>query len=1041
MDTWMLSYVRRDLVRNPRRTLGALAGIMLGVGLFSGVLFFIDGSAATMTKRAIAPLALDMQRVMASPLGGELTLRERIVGPGALKAGQEARIVLTISNEGAEPAHEVVVNDEPSPSLGYVAGTTKLDGKPLRDKGGQIPLTQGLARSGLNIGTVAAGTSRELSYVVRARESIPSIDSLPPHGTISSREDFVPSPANQASPLTVDQLRTRIAAIPGVSAADELSFVDLPPGSIRAKGAVEPGPVRVFAFDRGYPDHYREIRLIEGSLAPGSALLSAEAARGLNVMRDQSVSLELPGHGRSLTLPVSGIADLSRARPLFYSRETNKLEDFLYVPDALVVSPATFESEIIPAFRAARAERGNIVKALPLQEVDILVDRSQLSSDPATALAQTQEIARSIERISPGEDYLIDNISNTLQVAKQDAAIGKRMFFFLGLPGVLLAAFLAAYTGGILAAGQRREVAMLRVRGAHRGHLRRILVYRTFLLAGAGSLAGIALGLLSGLLVLTPGVLFDASSNDLVTSGLIAALVGMVVTGNALYIPGRRSLSREVAQEQAEVSIGRPPVWRRYFLDLVLLAGAGLIEIALYRAGVFDPPTTSVSLGESAALPSSLLLAPVIAWVGGVLLLVRIFVAVASRVPVPSPPRFGPVIRGTLVRSLRRRAWALGSGVVGVGLVVSFGICLALFTATYDQAKVADSRFVLGSDLRITPSVLSPNGHPPGYASNLHVSGIAGVTPVVFKLENAVLIGENNQDRADLTAIQPESFGRVAALADSFFVERSAADSMAALQADPHSLLVDSDAAEGLGIAIGDRVQVLLARGTKHQSLEPFRVVGFFTQFPGFPQHTTLVANLDYYVAATGLKHVDFFLARTTDQTPVGRALAVTALRSGPGREDPINIETSETALDKDQSSLTALNVHGLVNLNSLYTLLMGAAVIAIFVLGMMMQRKREYMTLHALGMQTWELHVMLLAEAALVALLGLAAGVLVGAGMAFSLIHILRPLFILDPEVTFAAEKLLTLTIVALAATLGSALIATAILQRSKPSELLRAG
>ena len=70
----------------------------------------------------------------------------------------------------------------------------------------------------------------------------------------------------------------------------------------------------------------------------------------------------------------------------------------------------------------------------------MLVDRSRLQSDPARALAQTEAVARSIGRIAPGQDYLIDNISNTLKVAKDDAAVGKRMFLFLGLPGVLLAA-------------------------------------------------------------------------------------------------------------------------------------------------------------------------------------------------------------------------------------------------------------------------------------------------------------------------------------------------------------------------------------------------------------------------------------------------------------------------------------------------------------------------------------------------------------------------------------------------------------------------
>ena len=50
----MRSYVWRELVRNPRRTLAALAGVTLGVGLFSGVLFFADGSGATLTARAVS---------------------------------------------------------------------------------------------------------------------------------------------------------------------------------------------------------------------------------------------------------------------------------------------------------------------------------------------------------------------------------------------------------------------------------------------------------------------------------------------------------------------------------------------------------------------------------------------------------------------------------------------------------------------------------------------------------------------------------------------------------------------------------------------------------------------------------------------------------------------------------------------------------------------------------------------------------------------------------------------------------------------------
>jgi len=1033
----VLTYVWRDLVRNPRRTLASLIGIALGVGLFSGVLFFTDGSGATLTQRALAPLALDMQRVLSSPLGQDLRLEEQIT-PSALRAGEEATVTLTVVNAGAEVANEVVVNDEPPPPLAYVHGTTTLNGQAIPDAAGQSPLAEGLARSGLNIGSVPAGTTVTLTYLARANRAVRSVADLRIQGTISSRENVVPTPANAPAPLTLEQLRARIAKIPGVAAADALSFVDLGPDSLRSGGAVIRAPVRLLAFDQRYQRHYPSIRMADGSFASGAALLSAEASRSLNARPGDTVELRVPGRDTPLSLPISGVVDLADAKPLFSSRKTSRLEDFIYVPDSVIVSPAVFEDSIIPAFQAATATRGNELKSFPLLEVDVLLDRSRLQSDPARAFEQARAVARSVNRVAPGQDYLIDNISNTLQVARDDAAVGKRMFVFLGLPGVLLAAFLAAYAGSILASAQRREQATLRIRGAHGAHLRRMLVYRTVALAGVGSILGAGLGFVSVILILGADTLFEAAASELLVSGLIGAGIGMLVTALALYVPGRRAVRRELGQERREIVATTTPLWQRWGIDFALLAGAGVAEVIALRSGAFDAPITSVSAGEAVSLPSDLLVAPLIAWVAGVLLSVRVFQAIVSRVRVPNP-RFGPVVRGTLGRSLRRRSGTLAAGIVGVGLVSAFGVSIVIFAATYDDAKAADARFAVGSDLRITPSVLSPRPHPAGYASELAARGVSGVTPVVFKLDNSVLIGPHNQDREDLAAIDPVSFARVGALSDSFFVGRSAAGAMAALRADPRGVFVESETADDLGIERGDRVQVLLARGTKHQTLKTMHVLGLFDRFPGFPQGTSLVADLAYYQRATQTRRVDFFLARAADDSQAGVARAVAALEAGPGRRDPINIETTETALDKDRSSLTALNVSGLVDLDLLFTLLMSAAAIAIFVFGLMLQRRREYVTLRALGAQGEQIRAMVVGEAGVVAVCGLVAAVVVGPGMAYLLVHILRPLFLLDPGTTFPAGEITALVALVLAAALVSALAATAILRRLEPAELLR--
>jgi hypothetical protein len=503
----------------------------------------------------------------------------------------------------------------------------------------------------------------------------------------------------------------------------------------------------------------------------------------------------------------------------------------------------------------------------------------------------------------------------------------------------------------------------------------------------------------------------------------------MLTTAVALYVPGRRSLSREISQERREITVNPVPAWRRWRLDFLLLAIAAVVEILALRSGAFDTAPASVSTGRAVSLPSPLLLGPLVAWLGGMLLVDRIFESITARLRTPAPPRFGPVLRGTLVRSLRRRSWAFATGIVGVGLVTAFGMSVAMFAATYDDGKASDSNFVVGSDVRVTHNVLSPRPLSSSFASKLRVRGVSAVSPVVFKLENAVVIGRYNQDRKDLAAIDPATFRRVAALSNSFFVDRSAGETIGALETNPDAMLLDSTTAEDLQIAAGDNVQVLLARGTPSQALHTFRVEALFQRLPGFPQGVNVVTNLASYQAVTRSDEVDFFLVRTTDGSRSGLATTVDAMRAGPGRQDPINIDTTATALDKDQSSLTALNVHGLVDLDSMFTLLMSAAGIAIFVFGLMLQRRREYVTLRAL----------VLAEAILVAVCGLAAGVLVGAGMAYLLVHILRPLFILDPTLALPTRRLATIALLAAAATLASALAGSAILNRLRPTELLR--
>jgi putative ABC transport system permease protein len=1029
-------YVWRDLVRNPRRSLSALAGITLGVGLFSAVLFFIDGSSASMTARAIAPLPLDIQRVLSDPLGNQVRLTERIT-PARLRAGDIGHVQLALANRSAQPANEVVIRDEPPEPLSYLPGSTTIDGVRVPDPGGDSPLAQGEAKLGLNLGTVAARTTVTVAYDVKAGSPVDSVSALELGATVSSREIPMPTPASASEPLSLADLTERIGRIPGVAHAGQLSQVDLAPGALRSGTRRSLDPVRVFAFDEVYRGRDPSIRIVDGSYQAGHGLLSVEAARALGVRAGDVVQLRVPGRANALHVPISGITDLTRAKSLFYSRQGQQLEQFVYVRNSLVVEPEIFARSIVPAFQKATAS-GQTVRSQPILEVDIALEREPLDADPGTALAQTTAVAQAVTKIAPGQDDLIDNISNALMVARGDARVAKRMFVFLGLPGALLAAILTSYAGGVLAGALRREQAILRIRGANRRHLLRMHALRSLLLAAAGSVLGVGLGLVSAAAVLSADDLARASTASLLGSAALSAGCGFVATSVALYAAGVRAIRRQISEERAQLS-SRRPLWRLLGFDILILVPVAVYVLHARRTGAFEGVSGSVYYGRSVSLRLQLVIIPIGVWLGSVLLLARVVGLLLSRLPLPRRQRFGRPLRGLLTRSIRRRSWAAVSAVIMVGLIVALGTSLASFSASYDRAKAADARFVVGSDIRVTPGPTSAIDHPPEYARALAVPGIQSVTPVVFGLSNALVESETNEDAANMAAVDPTAFEQIAPLADGNFVGQSAATAMNALQSHPTGVFVESELADRLDVEQGDEVQVLFARGTKKQKLTTMKVLGLFTQLPGFPEGATLLTNLRRQVQLIPSTNATFFLAHTSDPSPGTLHRAVEVLRDGPAAADPLQIDSRETTLDKDQSSLAALNIRGLLTLNSSYALAMAATAITVYVFGLLLQRRREYVTLRAQGVRRGLIRSLLVFEAGGVAVVGGAVGVLVGVAMAYFLVRVLRPLFVLRPVGVIPAVDIATLTALVLGVSLLASLAATRLVNRLSATELLR--
>src|SRR5437773_4775027 len=100
--------------------------------------------------------------------------------PGIVDPGDVLRYTITIKNSAAIPALGGVLKDPVPANTTYVANSTLLNGSPVPDSGGS-PLA-----SGINIGTIAPGTTAVLQYDLRLNLGTPT-------GTTTSNQALVSS--------------------------------------------------------------------------------------------------------------------------------------------------------------------------------------------------------------------------------------------------------------------------------------------------------------------------------------------------------------------------------------------------------------------------------------------------------------------------------------------------------------------------------------------------------------------------------------------------------------------------------------------------------------------------------------------------------------------------------------------------------------------------------------------------------------------------------------------------------------------------------
>jgi putative ABC transport system permease protein len=340
-----------------------------------------------------------------------------------------------------------------------------------------------------------------------------------------------------------------------------------------------------------------------------------------------------------------------------------------------------------------------------------------------------------------------------------------------------------------------------------------------------------------------------------------------------------------------------------------------------------------------------------------------------------------------LLVSAGRRGPAINRGLIIVGLLLAFGVNLGIFTATYDQQANVDAQLTLGADVTATA--------PPGIAAQRNlaarIAAVPGVRATTAVDHSYAYVGPDLQDTF---GIDPRTLPRATHLRDSYFLGGSAGEMMARLRAREDGILVSKETISDYSLSIGDLLRLrVLDHRTGRFNVVPFHVVGVVQEFPSAPRDSFMVANISYLGAAdhAGGPNV-VFAASDEPRLAAERVAAAT-------RADGTIVKNVTQEGQAIASSITTIDLRGISKILEVFTVLLAAAAMALFIALEQSERRHEFATMAALGARMREIRAFGWSEAGLVLVASMLLAALLGWLLSEMLVAMLQHVFDPPPD------------------------------------------
>ncbi len=695
---------------------------------------------------------------------------------------------------------------------------------------------------------------------------------------------------------------------------------------------------------------------------------------------------------------------------------------------------------------------------------EIWIDRGRFVNpyDTQSTTFQLTRLDRQLSTVMIQAGYtgnINDNISSAIQSFSTMILVQRIEYLLLSFPVILLGLYLGAVGVDLGHAERRRELGVLKTRGASRRQVALLLILESLLGGFVATILGLLFGLgLSRILIgaVTP---FGTSAtygtvNLTLDTVIIVAILSTIFMAIVSYRSARRTSGLPIIETlryyaPGETRIHYSPVW-----DIIFIGYSVVVYLVYWY--VVSTPSNFFILMIGSLFILTLPITPILLIIGSVRLMTRstgkVYEA-TSRVIRPFAKNLEYVVGRNLARNPRRSS--------NIAIIIALGLAFGVFimtTLASQQAMQAESlRANIGGDMSVSPSFSFNGTSDPGFPGNL--SKVAGITEITHVYPLNTLVTPNGPyQSASAMALDPSTYFSVAHPASFYFENPANQAGAQAILATSGQVLITGQFAKDAALQVGDPLFLttsIYRNGTSSSVSITVTIGGIVRFLPGtFNGYFFGTATAQDEVYGSYATFAKLIAAAQNDQYAYYSSSDRYLVSLQPGADwktvkaDVLalgsqSVTVYQEQLDQLNNSAFYGSFLGFIRMEIAFIVIILTAGLGLIIYAASLERTVEFAGITARGSSGWQTASLLVGEAFSIMIIGVLIGLAAGLLTGYLSVSITVPTFggsepIIPNLFVFPLDALL-LVILAPAAMLGTTVLVAWRIARMNVARVLK--